>query len=442
MKKYIVSILAIFFGVLAFAETKKEGDYEISIKTTKSDAIYKQGEKATFVLKATKNGNPAAGLELKGEISKDSVAPRIPIEAKTDENGSFEISSTLNEPGFLKCKIFVSIPPSENQEEKKVDLLAGAAFDPFKIKPSLPAPKDFDKFWNEQKKILKKIPMNIVMTPVESEDPNIEVFDIQADTFNGKMSAYLAMPKGAKPKSLPAMVFPRGAGVYSSIIRYNWAKEGFITLDFNVHGLPNGKPRSYYEKAQSDGLWGYETRNSESRETIFFREAFMRLMRAMDVAMSLPQWDGKNLILTGGSQGGGQSIAGAALYNDKVSLVVATIPALCDHSGIVVGRTTGWPHFVKEKDANGNYSKERVEAARYVDCMNFASRIKCPAYFTINFADDVCEPTSSFAAYNNVKSKKDVLCEVEYRHMDWQPTTGKFVYEKIMESVKNNAAKK
>ena len=55
MKKYIVSILAIFFGVLAFAETKKEGDYEKSIKTTKSDAIYKQGEKATFILKATKN---------------------------------------------------------------------------------------------------------------------------------------------------------------------------------------------------------------------------------------------------------------------------------------------------------------------------------------------------------------------------------------------------
>lgn len=295
-------------------------------------------------------------------------------------------------------------------------MLAGAGFEPYDIKPSLPAPSDFDKFWNEQKRILKNIPMNIKLTPAKSDHEDILVYDLQADTFNGKLSAYLIMPKDAKPKSLPAIVLPQGAGVYSSAKNYEYAKNGYLTICFNVHGIENGHERKYYDDLQREKLWGYEYWGSDSREKIFFREAFMRVMRAMDAVMAQPQWDGKHLVLSGGSQGAGQAIAGAGLYNDKVTLVTAKYPALCDHSGIVVGRTNGWPHFVREKDKDGNYNKKIVEAARYVDCVNFAARIKCPAVFSINFADDLCEPTSSFAAYNNIKSKKELVTNPEARH--------------------------
>lgn len=414
--KLFITVCATVLATFSFAETKNENGYEISLKTAKETAQYRCGEKAEFVLSVKKDGKPASGIKLSGNISKDSVAPRKNIVGTTDKNGKFKTSWTLDEPGFLKCQIFVPLPPVGEKKAKNVEMLAGAGFEPLKIKPSLPVPEDFDKFWNEQKKILKNIPLNIKTTRVKTGRKDVELFDVQADTFNGKLSAYVTMPKGAKNKSLPLVLLPQGAGVYSSSPSFEWAQKGFIAMSFNVHGIPNGQKAEFYANLAKNELRGYATKNSDSRETIFFRTAYMRVMRAMDVAMTFPQWDGKNLVLYGGSQGAGQTIAGAALYNDKVTLAVAKYPALCDHSGIAVGRTTGWPHFVKTKDGQGNFNKNRMEAARYIDAMNMATRIKCPVICTIHFTDDVCEPTSCYAMFNNIKSDKRLYTYPEARH--------------------------
>ncbi len=429
------SILVVLFcAPLLFSETKNKNGYEITLKAERENAVYKAGEDAVFILSVKKDGKPVSGMKLSGNISKDSVAPRTNFEGKTDSGGKFKVKGTLGEPGFLKCQIFVFVPPKGENDKKAVEMLAGAGFSPFEIKPSMPAPDDFDEFWNKQKEILKSIPMNAKFTPVKVSNPNIEAFDVQADTFNGKVSAYLVMPKNAKKASLPAILLPQGAGVYSSSLAFNWANKGFMALSFNVHGIPNGRNAEFYKNLEKNELRGYAKKNSKSRETIFFRTAYMRVMRAMDVVMAQPQWDGKNLVMYGGSQGAGQAIAGAGLYNDKVTLVVAKYPALCDHTGIVIGRTTGWPHFAKEKDANGNYDKESVEAARYIDAVNFAERIKCPAIFTIHYADDVCEPTSSFAAYNNIKTQKKLVPVVEARHPapEWE---NELMFKNICERV-------
>ena len=137
-------------------------------------------------------------------------------------------------------------------------------------------------------------------------------------------------------------------------------------------------------------------------------------MRAMEVICDRPEWDGKNLIVMGGSQGGGQALAAGGL-NPKVSMVVAGFPAICDHSGCVIGRTTGWPHFTR-LDENGNYDKRVIEPAQYIDAVNFASRIKGKVYLMINYADMTCEPTSCYAAYNNIKSEKRLWVNEEARH--------------------------
>lgn len=294
MKKLLYILLEILIAAASFAETKKEDGYELTLKATRPDALYKLSEKATFKLQVTRDGKPVPNLKVNGEFSKDSVAPRVPISGKTNNAGEFETKGQISEPGFLKCQLFVELPQA-GEKQKKIEMLAGAGFEPFKIKPSLPCPNDFDKFWNKQKQILKEIPMNIKLTPAESDDPNIVVFDLQADTYKGKLSAYLIMPKDNRPKSHPAIVIPQGAGVYSSFKAYEWAKQGYITLCFNVHGIPNGRDRKYYDELQNTTLSGYERSGMHSRDTIFFREAYMLVMRAMDAIMAQPQWDGKHL---------------------------------------------------------------------------------------------------------------------------------------------------
>ena len=414
--KITITLFAVLaFGVSGFAETISKDGYEFYLKATRDGSEYKQGEVADFILTGKKDGKAVDGLNFTGEITKDSV----PMNKKFTgviKNGKAIIKGVaLNEAGFLKCDVSVSLPKKDGEELRTVRLLAGAGFDVLNIKPSLPAPDDFDAYWEKQKKILASIPMNVKLTKLDSGKDDVEFYDVQADSFNGKLSAYMAFPKNAKAKSLPAIVFAQGAGVRSSsksVIA--WAQRGVIALDFNAHGIPNGMPKKYYEDLQNGELKGYPLKKCHNKDTIFFRTLYMRLMRAMDVICAQPQWDGKNLAVCGGSQGGGQALAAAGL-NPKVTVVASGFPAICDHTGCVIGRTTGWPHFTR-LDKNGNYNKNVIEAPRYIDAVNFASRIKGKVVMIINYADNACEPTSCYAAYNNIKTEKRLIVNEQSRH--------------------------
>ncbi len=420
--KIFLALFAIIASVMSLsAETKTtDSGYTLRLKASRDGSEYKRGETAEFILEVSKDGKPTEALKLHGEITKDTVPMNNTFSGET-KNGKFSVKGKLDEAGFLKCRMVVKVPNKEGQFEN-VDMLAGAAFDPLEIKPSLPAPDDFDEYWDKQKKILAGIPMNVKLTKVKCGDKNIEMYDVQADTFKGKLSAYLAFKKDAAPKSLPAIVCAHGAGVRSSSkgVLY-WANRGFIALDFNAHGLPNGQPKEFYEKLKNGELKGYQHLGKSDRDTIFFRVLYMRLMRAMDVIMARPEWDGKNLVVNGGSQGGGQALAAGGL-NPKVTGVIAMYPAICDHSGIVINRTNGWPHFIRA-DKDGNYNKKILEAARYIDAVNFAERIKGKVVYMINYADNVCEPTSCYAAYNNIKTPKKLFINEESRHAPAKGTT-------------------
>ncbi len=427
-------LLAIVASVISLsAETKTTNSgYEFRLKATRDGSEYKRGETAEFLFEAKKDGKPVDALKLYGEITKDSVDINNKFSGAT-KDGKFLAKGSLDEAGFLKCRIFVKVPNKDGKLES-VDLLAGAAFDPLEIKPSLPAPDDFDAYWDTQKKILADIPMNVKLTKVKSWDNDIELFDVQADTFKGKLSAYLAYPKGAKPKSLPALVSAHGAGVRSSStgVVY-WAKRGFIALDFNAHGLPNAQPKEFYENLQKGELRGYQHVGKADRDTNFFRVLYMRLMRAMDVVMAQLQWDGKTLAVRGGSQGGGQALAAGGLY-PQVTAVLAMYPAICDHSGAAIGRTTGWPRFTR-LDKDGKYNEKVLQACRYVDAMNFAERIKGKVVYMINYADNVCDPTSCYAAYNNIKTPKKLWINEESRHNPAVGTAQK-VNDMLVETLK------
>ena len=438
MLKFAFKTFAAAFAALLcaslFAETKTEGGYTLRLKAVKDGSEYKIGDTAQFALYITKDGKPVDGIDVRSEITKDTVNMGNTSQGKT-KKGVFRASGKLSEAGFLKCRMRAEIPLADGKK-KAVDMLAGAAFEPLKIKPSLPAPDDFDAYWAKQKKILAAIPANAKATFVKSVG-GIKVFDIQADTFNGKLSGYLAYPENAEKGTLPAIITTHGWGVRGSSFNgvVAWAKRGFLAFDFNANGLPNGKPAQFYKDLKAGALKNYHIGDWKDRDGLFFRTLFMRDMRAIDFVVAQPQWDGKNLVVCGGSQGGGQALAMGGL-DSRVSIVVAGYPAICDHSGPVAGRTSGWPHYTK-LDKNGNYNKVAVESARYVDAMNFAARIKGKTMYLINFADDVCEPTSSYAAYNNIKGEKRLWTNEEARHMPaagtWQ-TVQKWAVDEVKKS--------
>ena len=284
MLKFAFKTFAAAFAALLcaslFAETKTEGGYTLRLKAVKDGSEYKIGDTAQFALYITKDGKPVDGIDVRSEITKDTVNMGNTSQGKT-KKGVFRASGKLSEAGFLKCRMRAEIPLADGKK-KAVDMLAGAAFEPLKIKPSLPAPDDFDAYWAKQKKILAAIPANAKATFVKSVG-GIKVFDIQADTFNGKLSGYLAYPENAEKGTLPAIITTHGWGVRGSSFNgvVAWAKRGFLAFDFNANGLPNGKPAQFYKDLKAGALKNYHIGDWKDRDGLFFRTLFMRDMRAI-----------------------------------------------------------------------------------------------------------------------------------------------------------------
>ena len=91
---------------------------------------------------------------------------------------------------------------------------------------------------------------------------------------------------------------------------------------------------------------------------------------------------------------------------------------MCDHSGDVVGRISGWPKIVP-LDTDRKPDPKVLEAARYIDAMNFAARTKADALVSVGFIDGTCPPTSIYATYNNLPGRKEMVIGVPFGHVEW-----------------------
>ena len=420
-----INLFALFIFVIPSA-LHAQG-VQVEVVTDRPDALYQSGEKATFRIQVLRSKKPVVEGEVNYVFSLDGFKTVTTGKATLFDKPAVVVG-TLAEPGFLRCQV------SFGDGKTTISGVAAAGFDPQKIKPSLPVPDDFDAFWTEQKKKLAQMPINPKLTPVESGSKEIESFDLQADCLGGApVSGYFARPVGAKPKSLPAILTVHGAGVRSSSLpsAVGGAKLQMLSLDINAHGIPNGKPDDFYTKLNANELKDYPRKGRESRDTTYFLGMYYRLIRAIDFLASQPEWDGKILIVRGGSQGGGQSIAAAGL-DPRVTFIAAGIAAMCDHSGNAADRVAGWPKLVPL--AAGKPEPKSLEAARYVDCMNLATRAKASAILSVGFIDGVCPPTGIYATFNNLSGEKKMVHEPLMGHSS-TPKIGEAFSKGIQEHV-------
>ena len=404
----------------------------LKASTDHADALYKVGETATFTIEAQQDGKPLADGKVMCVFSKDGVQAQPP-QTLTVKDGKATLIGKLDEPGFLLLRV----------TSDKASAMAAAGYDPLQLKPSMPVPEDFDAFWDAQKAALAQVPMKSTLTPVTAGAPKgVAAFDVQIDCLGKPVSGYFGKPLQAKAKSLPAILHVHGAGVRSSSLgSVSWAlnEGGMLSMDINAHGLPNGKPKEFYEAQAAGELKGYWNENPKDRETIYFKGMFLRLIRAIDFLTAQPEWDGKTLIVYGASQGGFQAFAAAGL-DSRVSFICAGVPAGCDHTGSQANRISGWPKIVPN-DADGKPNAAALQAARYFDNVNFATRAKCQgAVVTVGFIDTTCPPTSVYAAYKALTIPKAIHNDILSGHAS-TPSASKFMQAAAFKHVRESRSK-
>ena len=384
-----------------FAAEWKQGAYRATLTTNCPNARAKVGDTVNirFRIESKKPGSVRLTLYESGNVVG------APVDGKFGVSVGFEHKATR--PGTI-CVIGEIL--DENGEavrgarKRKIVCGLGVLVDSDRIAPGNPLPPPgFDEFWAKKRAELDAVPVKAArrekpIPPAAAKKyPNVVCYDTRVDCAGGApVSGYLCMPKDAKPKSLPAVVVFHGAGVRSSRMMLGYGSKA-IAFNVNAHGLPNGRPKKFYDDLFKGEFKDYRSRHLDDHEKNYFVGIYLRIMRALDYVKSLPEWDGKNLIVFGGSQGGAQALAAAGL-DRQVSLCVANVPSQCDLGGRMLNRRPGGPMcrnpiFVQSDPAV-------VRETAYVDNVFLAKNVRCPVYVSTGLIDHTCIATSVFAYYN------------------------------------------
>lgn len=396
-----------------------------------TDWTYTTGDKVKFTITVLQSNNAVKNAILKYEIGPEKM-DAVKKDSLLLPNGTLVVDGgTMKEPGFLRCIATV------NFNNKTYRGLGTAGFDPQLIKPTVGNPTDFMTFWEQAKTDLAKIPMDARMTLMPercTEKVNVYHVDLQNFRIGARLYGILCVPK--KEGKYPAILRVPGAGVRPYNGDVATAEKGFITFEIGIHGVPVNMDISVYNNLGAGALSGYWNYNLDDKDRYYYKRVYLGCVRANDFIISLPQYDGSNLGVTGGSQCGALSIITAAL-DTRVKYLAASYPALSDVTGYLKGRAGGWPHMFDKNNLAFNNKKEKIETAGYYDVVNFARQLKVPGMYSWGFNDETCPPTSLYASYNVISAPKELFLALETGHWTYPEQTEKLI-NWLISKLKNN----
>lgn len=398
--KYIVLIFSSLFLVcfcnVLVAQPSKEF-VNVIVAPDHFNWEYKTGENVKFSITILQNGIPVNGIRLDYFIAPEKMK-KGKFGSIILKHGSTIIDGgTMSVPGFLRCTASVEI------NGKKYSDFATAGFNIYEIRPTTILPKDFTSFWENAKNDLAQIPVEVTITLLPDRcTPNVDVYHVGIKNIYGKIYGVLCKPK--RKGKYPALLHVPGAGVRPYYGNISVAEKGIITLEIGIHGIPQNLDSQVYNDLSSGALSEYWNINMDDKDKYYYKRVYLGCVRAIDYIFSLPEFDGENIAVTGGSQGGALSIVTASL-DSRVKYLAAYFPALCDVTGSLGERAGGWPDMFLDGFTN---KKEKIEVSRYYDVVNFARFIKVPGFYSWGFNDDVCSPTSTFSAYNVIEAPKEL----------------------------------
>ena len=409
MKRMMMIALMAVVTLMARAENYPyRSDYLWVTVPDHADWLYKTGEKANIEIQFYKYGIPrngevtyTVGNDLLGTDTKGSV---------TLKNGRAKINiGTKKTPGFRDVVLTMKLDGQSYTHHVKV------GFSPEKIQPFTQEPKDFNTFWQGNLDELAKIPLTYTKEIAKEYcTDKVDCYLVKIPVSRRKQCVYgyLFYPKNAQPGKHPVVLCPPGAGIKTikEPLRHKYyAENGFIRLEIEIHGLDPRLPKETFDdisRAFNSDPTGYLENGIDNRDRYYMKHVYLALVRCIDLLTSLPEWDGRNVAVQGGSQGGALALVAAGL-DKRVNLCVVNHPALSDMAGYTEkGRTGGYPHFNR---MTGLYTPDNISTMVYYDVVNFARKVKANTYMTWGYNDNTCPPTTSYAVWNTLNCEKESL---------------------------------
>ncbi|MBR5037406.1 MAG: acetylxylan esterase [Prevotella sp.] len=419
MKNSIV-FLWVVMCLLPLHAQIRGNEITVTVTPDHKDWTYRVGETCHFTVSVLRSGTLIdnalvdfeAGPEMYPEVKKTHVILK---------DGTMKHQGTMKVPGFYR----VSVTAHVNGKDYKG--ACGAAFSPEKLQPSTVMPADFQQFWQGAIAEARKTDLNPTKRLLpERCTKDVNVYEVSFNNIQSNYRTYGILCVPVKEGKYPALLRVPGAGVRPYGGDVYTASQGAITLEIGIHGIPVTMDQKVYDDIYNGALTGYWEFNMDDRDKHYYKRVIIGCIRALDYIEQFTPWNGKEMGVTGSSQGGFLSLATAGL-DSRITFYAPVHAALCDHTNSLKGIACGWPHYFfrskkqeargkkqeargKMKDESGEMIDKRIEVSRYYDGVNFARLIteRQHGWFSFGYNDDVVPPTTAWATYNTVKGPKEI----------------------------------
>lgn len=415
MKHFMKTLLLLLATVCVLPVAAQIRGYNIQVNVVPDhqDWTYKVGETATFRISVTKSATPLAGAVIDYEAGPEMYQD-VKKTAVVLKDGTLTVKGKMSKPGFYRVDVKTTIGGKEYKGA------CATAFSPEQLKPTTVNPADFDQFWQNAISEACHTDLNPTKRLLpERCTKDVNVYEVSFQNVRWGSRTYGILCEPVKPGKYPALLRVPGAGVRPYGGDIYTASKGAVTLEIGIHGIPVTMQQSVYDDLGQGALNGYWEFGMDNRDKSYYKHVVLGCIRALDYIEQYTPWNGKELGVTGSSQGGFLSLATAGL-DRRITFYAPVHAALCDHTASLKGVACGWPHYFYWNKGKG--MEKQIETSRYYDGVNFARRITNAqtGWFSFGYNDDVVPPTTAWATYNIVKGPKSITPYQQTAHFWYQ----------------------
>jgi cephalosporin-C deacetylase len=285
-----------------------------------------------------------------------------------------------------------------------------------------PRPEDFDAYWAAALGELASIDSNVALHPVDYAATFADCFDLRFTGVGGaRIYAKYLRPRGLASSRGPAVAVFHGYSGSSpdwfTLLPY--VAQGWCVAALDCRG--QGGRSEDVGGVTGNTLQGHIIRGLlDSPHKLLYRYIFLDCVQLMRILMTFPEVDADRLAVTGASQGGGLSLACAAL-EPRVKLAAPIYPFLSDYQrtwemDLDVEAYLELRQFFRRFDPRHERDQEIFTTLGYIDVQHLAARIQARVLMAVGLMDMVCAPSTQFAAYNKITSPKEMVIYPDFAH--------------------------
>ena len=284
-----------------------------------------------------------------------------------------------------------------------------------------PRPADFDAFWDSALLEMRAVDAQVELRPSTFQAGCADCYNMFFTGVRGaRVHAKLLKPKNVKDRR-PAVVHFHGytgsSGDWNGYL--GDVARGYVVASMDCRGQGGLSEDTGAHRGTTHH--GHIIRGlDDSAEKLLYRDIFLDTAQLAGLVMNMPEVDPARVGAQGASQGGALTLACAAL-EPRIQKAAPTFPFLCDYQRVWEMDQANHAYgelktFFKHFDPQHQREAEIFTRLGYIDIQHLAPRIKAEVLMGCGLMDAICPPSTQFAAYNKITSKKSVEIYPDFGH--------------------------